>query len=94
MTTETTTQSEDWLVYLLVSDVAERTYVGIAREMPRRLAQHNGERPGGARSTRGGRPWRVACTWGFYATRGEAQSAEAALKKRRGWERVDWDGSH
>lgn len=83
---------EDWQVYLLVSEVAERTYVGIARDPAARLEQHNGLRPGGARSTRGCRPWSLACTWGSYAGRGEAQRAEAALKRRRGLERLEWDG--
>lgn len=84
--------AEPWLVYLLVSEVRERTYVGIARDPERRLAQHNGLVPGGARSTRGSRPWRLACTWGHYEDRAAAQRAEAALKRRRGLERLDWDG--
>ena len=43
-----------WTVYLLAA--AKRTYVGITTDLRRRLDQHNGERRGGARSTRAGRP--------------------------------------
>ena len=90
---EDTREPDDWLVYLLVSAVEVRTYVGIARDAERRLSQHNGESPGGARSTRAGRPWELAATFGPYATRGLAQRAEAQLKRRRGLARLDWDGT-
>ncbi|MFT4302453.1 MAG: GIY-YIG nuclease family protein [Desulfovibrio sp.] len=44
-----------WLVYLL--ECADGTlYCGITRDIERRLAQHNGILPGGARYTRGRRP--------------------------------------
>lgn len=44
-----------WWVYLL--RCADGTfYVGIARDLRARLREHNGERPGGARYTRGRRP--------------------------------------
>ena len=84
--------SNQWLVYVLVSEVLERTYVGIALDTTRRLAQHNGEQPGGARSTRGGRPWSLAVTYGPFASRAEAQSVEYVLKRRKGLARLDWDG--
>lgn len=83
-----------WYAYVLVSlePASEpgqprrvgRTYVGIAVDVARRARQHNGELPGGARSTRAGRPWRVALVEGPYPDRGSAQAAEHALKKRRG----------
>jgi len=81
-----------WSVYVLISETIERTYVGIALDPERRLAQHNGEAPGGARSTRAGRPWCLAVTYGPFADRGEAQRAEHQLKRRRGSARLDWDG--
>ena len=70
---------EAWHVYLL--ECADGTlYTGIARDLERRLRQHNGELRGGARYTRGRRPvvlrWSEACE-----SRGDAQVREAALKK-------------
>lgn len=76
-----------WFVYVLVSR-AGRTYVGIARDVARRLRQHNGELAGGARATRPGRPWRVAQVAGPLPTRGRAQVVEARVKRRRGVKRL------
>lgn len=83
-----------WYAYVLVSleDPAgplgaqrvRRTYVGVALDVARRARQHNGELAGGARSTRVGRPWRVAVVHGPFADRGAAQAAEHLLKQRRG----------
>ena len=78
-----------WWVYVLVSNDASRTYVGITVALDRRLAQHNGDEPGGASSTRAGRPWRVGVTHGPFVTRSEAQVLEAALKRRRGHARLE-----
>lgn len=79
-----------WTVYVLVSKATARTYVGITTDAKRRLAQHNGVRPGGAKATRAGRPWRLAKHYGPYATRGEAQSIEWRVKRRRGRARLRW----
>lgn len=78
----------EWLVYVLVSGDDTRTYVGITNDLPRRLAQHNGEQPGGAKSTRAGRPWRVAVTHGPVPSRGRAQQMEHWLKRRSGRQRL------
>lgn len=78
-----------WILYVLVSDDETRTYVGITNDLPRRLEQHNGERPGGAKATRFGRPWSVGATFGPYPTRGRAQAAEHRLKRRAGRQRLD-----
>jgi predicted GIY-YIG superfamily endonuclease len=77
-----------WHVYVLVSADGGRTYVGVTSDLPRRLAQHNGERPGGAKSTRAGRPWSVGATFGPYPSRGQAQSVEHRLKRRSGRDRL------
>lgn len=69
-----------------------RTYVGIALEVERRLAQHNGEARGGARATRAGRPWRVGAVYGPFAGRGDALRAELAVKRLRGPRRLAWAG--
>jgi predicted GIY-YIG superfamily endonuclease len=78
----------DWYVYVLVSVGGQRTYVGISTDPARRLEQHNGERPGGARSTRAGRPWQPGRVHGPFETRGEALRIERALKQRRGSARL------
>lgn len=47
-----------WHVYLL--ECADGTlYCGVTRDLQRRVAQHNGLKPGGARYTRGRRPVRL-----------------------------------
>ena len=43
-----------WLYVVRCSD--DTLYTGIARDVPRRLSQHNGELAGGARYTSGRRP--------------------------------------
>lgn len=77
-----------WHVYVLVSADGGRTYVGVTRDLPRRLAQHNGEQPGGAKSTRAGRPWSLGVTHGPFDSRGRAQSVEHRLKRRSGRDRL------
>jgi len=80
----------DWQVYVLGSKSTARTYVGIALEVAERLSQHNGERPGGAKTTRAGRPWRLLHTYGPYPDRGTAQSIEAQVKRLTGSDRLTW----
>jgi len=81
-----------WVVYVLQSTVRNRTYVGITIDLERRLAQHNGEQPGGASSTRAGRPWVVGVTYGPYRTRSEASRIERTVKSLRGMQRLSWSG--
>ena len=68
-----------WHVYIL--ECADGTlYTGIAVDLQRRLAQHNGERAGGPRYTRGRRPVRLV--WSDTAPdRSAALMREAAIKK-------------
>lgn len=87
--TDEDTDEPRWWLYLLRSD-SGRSYVGITTELERRLEQHNGERPGGAKSTRAGRPWALARSWGPY-TRSEASSHEYWLKRCRGPRRSTWE---
>ena len=82
---------KDWFVYVLISTRGRRTYVGITFDVERRLAQHNGELPGGAKSTRAGRPWRVGATFGPYDSRAEAQRIEYRVKRRSGSARLVLD---
>lgn len=79
-----------WQVYVLGSKSAARTYVGVALDVDERIAQHNGDRPGGAKTTRAGRPWSLLQTYGPYPDRGTAQSIEAQVKKLRGKARLSW----
>jgi predicted GIY-YIG superfamily endonuclease len=77
-----------WTLYLLRSEARGSYYAGIARDPERRLLQHNGELPGGAKATRAGRPWTCVATWGPFEDRGAAQRAEHELKRLPGPERA------
>ncbi|MCA9711110.1 MAG: GIY-YIG nuclease family protein [Myxococcales bacterium] len=77
-----------WTLYVLISEDRARTYVGITKDLGKRLEQHNGERPGGAKATRVGRPWSVGATFGPFETRALAQAAEHRLKRRSGRQRL------
>jgi putative endonuclease len=68
-----------WAVYLL--HCADGSlYTGVTLDLQRRLAQHNGERVGGPRYTRGRRPVELLW-WEPAADRGAAQRREAAIKR-------------
>lgn len=82
-----------WSVYVLVSDATGRTYVGASVDVHRRLLEHNGEGNRGAKATRAGRPWRVGAIYGPYGSRGEAQAAEARIKRLRGSARLSYSDS-
>lgn len=85
---ETGSESAVWCVYVLRSLVREVTYVGIAKDLEARLSQHNGLAPGGAKSTRGSRPWIVENQLGPYASRAEAQAIEYRVKQLSAADRV------
>ena len=55
-------------------------YTGIAAHVARRLAQHNGEKPGGARYTSGRRPVKLVYEAKF-ASRAAALKEELRLKR-------------
>jgi structure-specific endonuclease subunit SLX1 len=81
-----------WFTYVLVSSKMRRTYVGVTTDVERRHRQHNGEIAGGARATRAGRPWSIGVVRGPFDTRGEAQSLEHAIRRRRGSQRLlEWN---
>ena len=71
--------SVTWHVYML--RCADGTfYTGVARDLERRLLQHNGERAGGPKYTRGRRP--VQLVWSELAPdRSSAQQRETAIKR-------------
>ncbi len=67
-----------WHVYL--AECADGTlYCGVATNLERRLAAHNGLAPGGAKYTRSRRPVKLAASAAF-AGRSEALRAEALVK--------------
>lgn len=72
-----------YCVYCLQSEARPaKTYVGVTNDAARRLRQHNGELAGGARSTRGHRPWKHL--WRVTGlTQREALQLEWAMKHRR-----------
>ena len=86
---------KSWFVYVLVSKASGRTYVGIALDPNKRLEEHNGERPGGAKATRPWRPWVIGRIYGPIESRGEAQKLEHRIKRERGRSRllVEWEPS-
>lgn len=69
----------EWSVYIL--QCADGSlYTGVARDLGKRLLQHNGQLPGGPRYTSGRRP--VTLLWSAAAPdRSTAQQREAAIKK-------------
>ena len=79
-----------WFVYVLVSAADASTYVGVSVDVERRLRQHNGEKPGGARRTRAGRPWSIGVVYGPFESRSDAQRVEYRVKRLRGKKRLEW----
>ena len=74
-------EDRHYLCYLLRSKVrppaGDRTYIGITTDPPRRIRQHNGElASGGARRTRGHRPWEYIAAVGTFENRADAMRFE------------------
>lgn len=81
--------NQECFVYHIENTTATDTYVGYTTTPKKRIRQHNGELVGGARRTRGGRPWSFGfilsfdCSW---FNKIHAQQLEYACKhfnKRR-----------
>ena len=76
----------EWLVYCLISGSeleGFRTYVGITKNITRRLDQHNGRLAGGAKSTRSksaGSTWEI-----LYTVTGFGQDKSSALRFEYAW---------
>lgn len=73
-----------WYVYFLKSTVSKKTYIGMTNDVGRRFRQHNGELAGGAKYTKGGRPWHIEMILGPYDTRSQACKVEWRAKRYRG----------
>lgn len=68
-----------WFVYVLwCSD--DTLYTGVTNSVGRRVQQHKGELPGGAKYTRSRRPVKLHYYW-TYNTKSEALKAEYAFKR-------------
>lgn len=81
-----------WFVYLL--RCADGSYYcGVTTDLMRRLAQHNGTRPGGAKYTRSRRPvqmvYSIKC-----ARRGDALRREANIKALSHAHKARYDNSN
>lgn len=72
----------NWFVYVIMS-VTGRTYVGATTNPYRRLRQHNGEIKGGAKNTRGFRPWSLIRIIGPIDTQSQALKEERRVKRLR-----------
>lgn len=70
-----------WYVYLLECDDGT-LYCGVTTDLARRLAEHNGERSGGAAYTRGRRPVALVAQ-AAVADRSEACKLERQVKRAR-----------
>ena len=75
-----------YFVYLLKSEVSNRTYVGYTIDVQQRLRRHNGELSGGARRTRIARPWKVVMFVSFEHER-TAMQYEFCIHKTRKFKR-------
>jgi predicted GIY-YIG superfamily endonuclease len=75
-----------YFVYLLKSEVSNRTYVGYTINISRRLLQHNGKLVGGAKKTSTKRPWRVVMFVSFEFER-TAMQYEFCVHKTRKFKR-------
>ncbi len=73
-----------WFVYILLNKRNE-AYTGVTFDTTpqRRVEEHNGKRPGGAKYTRARGPWELVYVESGFQDRSEAQAREAALKKDR-----------
>jgi len=72
-----------WYCYLLRSQnplYKNKTYNGSTNNLERRLAQHNGQKAGGAKATCGKRPWEFYAILTGFNTHNEALSCEWRIK--------------
>ena len=70
-----------WFVYIIECSDGS-LYCGITCDLGRRINEHNGLQPGGARYTRSRRPVRLVSN-AIFENRSEASRAEYKIKKTR-----------
>lgn len=73
-----------WFVYVLLNQRNE-AYTGVTfdESVARRLDEHNGERPGGAKYTCARRPWILIYVESGFIGRSQAQQRENQIKADR-----------
>ena len=72
-----------WIVYVIISPSANRSYVGATVNPSRRLRQHRQELVGGARATKVARDWQyLAQIHGFGTDKRRALRVERQLKRK------------
>jgi predicted GIY-YIG superfamily endonuclease len=76
-----------WVTYILTTQRSRRTYVGVTPELRRRLRAHNGEVAGGAKYTRGDRPWAVLATVRGFHSKVRERETETERERERETER-------
>jgi len=74
-----TTKKDSWFVYILRC-ADDTLYTGIAKDVKKRLAQHNTDDKAGAKYTRARRPVELVYSEGCDS-RSEASKRECAIKK-------------
>ena len=74
-----------FFVYVLYSEKLKKRYVGSAKEVNKRLSEHNS---GKTKFTKGGIPWRLVYTESFE-TNIEARAREKFLKSGQGRKFLD-----
>lgn len=75
-------ETHQYVCYVLENTTKTHTYVGITNNLKRRLRQHNGEIRGGARYTRGGRPWTLAAVVAGFKNKSDVLSFEWFMHRR------------
>lgn len=73
-----------WIVYLLISEIKNISYVGITTNLDKRLKQHNGIINGGAKFTHANRPYKVLYYIDNIENRSDATKIELLIKQQKG----------
>jgi putative endonuclease len=77
-------ENQDYFVYVLLSTIADKQYVGMSTDPVARLKQHN---TGHSQFTKGYRPWRIVYTE-FAGNREDARRLEKYYKTGAGRNKI------
>lgn len=77
--------SDQYFVYVLISEFTGRRYVGSCQDLADRFRRHNA---GESKSTKHGIPWKIVYREAF-ATRAEAVARERYFKTGKGRDELD-----
>ena len=73
-----------YIVYILLSEITNKFYIGSTGNLEDRLLRHNGNR---SKATKSGIPWKLVYSESFE-TRSEAYQREIEIKSWKSHERV------